>query len=70
MYQDHRNDRPQTVLRDMLGVVSDRPAISIDDVEPVGDICTRFCTGGMSLGAISRESHEAGAYTRPFFSST
>lgn len=27
-------------------------------VESAGDIMTRFCTGGMSLGAISRETHE------------
>jgi len=27
-------------------------------VEPVEDIMLRFCTGGMSLGALSRECHE------------
>jgi glutamate synthase domain-containing protein 2 len=27
-------------------------------VESAADIMTRFCTGGMSLGAISRETHE------------
>lgn len=27
-------------------------------VEPAASIMARFCTGGMSLGAISRESHE------------
>ena len=30
----------------------------IDEVESIGSIMTRFCTGGMSLGAISRETHE------------
>jgi glutamate synthase (ferredoxin) len=43
----------------MLGIQSDREPIDIDLVEPVADICERFCTGGMSLGAISRECHEA-----------
>ena len=28
-------------------------------VEPAASIVQRFCTGGMSLGAISRETHEA-----------
>lgn len=28
-------------------------------VEPAVSIVQRFCTGGMSLGAISRETHEA-----------
>ena len=27
-------------------------------MESVESICTRFCTGGMSLGALSREAHE------------
>ena len=59
LYQAHRNDRPVTSLRDMLEVVSDREPIDVDEVESVADICERFCTGGMSLGAISRECHEA-----------
>ena len=29
-----------------------------DQVEPAAGIMARFCTGGMSLGAISRETHE------------
>jgi glutamate synthase domain-containing protein 2/glutamate synthase domain-containing protein 1/glutamate synthase domain-containing protein 3 len=32
--------------------------IPIDDVEPIADIVKRFKTGAMSLGSISRESHE------------
>ena len=47
------------VSRDMLEIVSDREPIDVDEVESVADICERFCTGGMSLGAISRECHEA-----------
>jgi len=58
-YQAHRNDRPFTCLRDQLEIKSDRQPISIDEVESVADICTRFCTGGMSLGAISQECHES-----------
>ena len=59
LYQEERNERPATCLRDMLMIESDRKPIDIDEVESVGDICARFCTGGMSLGAISRECHEA-----------
>ena len=59
LYQEVRNERPATSLRDMLMIESDRKPIDIDEVESVGDICARFCTGGMSLGAISRECHEA-----------
>lgn len=33
--------------------------IPIGKVEPASSIVERFCTGGMSLGAISRETHEA-----------
>ena len=43
----------------MLVIVSDREPIDVEEVESVADICERFCTGGMSLGAISRECHEA-----------
>ncbi|WP_035535525.1 glutamate synthase large subunit [Haloglycomyces albus] len=35
-----------------------RPAIGIDEVEPVEDIVKRFHTGAMSYGALSAESHE------------
>jgi len=34
------------------------PAIPLDDVQPAGEIVKRFCTGAMSLGSISSESHE------------
>ncbi len=35
-----------------------RPAISIDEVEPVSAIVKRFSTGAMSYGSISPEAHE------------
>ncbi|MEY3705040.1 MAG: hypothetical protein RLY29_412 [Actinomycetota bacterium] len=35
-----------------------RPAISIDEVEPVSEIVKRFSTGAMSYGSISKEAHE------------
>lgn len=51
---------PVHVLRDCLELVPEegkRP-VSLDEVEPAAAIMARFCTGGMSLGAISRETHE------------
>jgi glutamate synthase (ferredoxin) len=58
LYQKYLAHRPLTALRDLLDFKSDRPAIAIEEVESVSDIVQRFCTGGMSLGALSRESHE------------
>ncbi|MFI1175920.1 glutamate synthase large subunit [Streptomyces melanogenes] len=45
-------------LRGLFGFSSDRPSISIDEVEPVSEIVKRFSTGAMSYGSISREAHE------------
>lgn len=33
-------------------------SIPLEEVEPVGEIMKRFNTGAMSLGSISRETHE------------
>jgi glutamate synthase (NADPH/NADH) large chain len=35
-----------------------RPAVSLDEVEPVSSIVKRFSTGAMSYGSISPEAHE------------
>ena len=59
LYEEHRNTRPATCLRDRLDIKSDRKPIDISEVESAADIASRFCTGGMSLGAISQECHEA-----------
>ena len=36
----------------------ERPAVPIDEVEPVSEIVRRFSTGAMSYGSISAEAHE------------
>ncbi|KAL1555383.1 Ferredoxin-dependent glutamate synthase, variant 2 [Salvia divinorum] len=59
IYQQHLATRPVNVLRDLFELKSDRSPISLGKVEPATSIVQRFCTGGMSLGAISRETHEA-----------
>ncbi|KUL49983.1 glutamate synthase [Streptomyces sp. NRRL S-1521] len=45
-------------LRGLFGFKSNRPSISIDEVEPASEIVKRFSTGAMSYGSISREAHE------------
>ena len=35
-----------------------RPAVPLDEVEPVSSIVKRFSTGAMSYGSISKEAHE------------
>jgi glutamate synthase (ferredoxin) len=58
LYQKHLQGRPATALRDLLDLAADRESISIAEVESVESIVKRFCTGGMSLGSLSREAHE------------
>ncbi|BFM40119.1 glutamate synthase large subunit [Synechocystis sp. LKSZ1] len=58
VYRRYLQERPVTALRDLLDFNPDRTAIPLDQVESVEEIVKRFCTGGMSLGALSREAHE------------
>ncbi len=57
-YKSLLESRPATALRDLLSFRENNKPIPIDEVESVESICKRFCTGGMSLGALSREAHE------------
>ncbi|MBW4621152.1 MAG: glutamate synthase subunit alpha [Cyanosarcina radialis HA8281-LM2] len=57
-YTKYLEGSPIAALRDLLDFNSDRTSISLEEVEPITEIVTRFCTGGMSLGALSREAHE------------
>ncbi|MFD3944527.1 glutamate synthase large subunit [Streptomyces sp. NPDC058579] len=59
-YTDRVNEQSERLmtLRGLFGFTSDRPSISIDEVETVADIVKRFSTGAMSYGSISREAHE------------
>jgi len=58
VYKQHLQGRPVTALRDLLDFQGDREPIPLEEVESVAEIVQRFCTGGMSLGALSREAHE------------
>ena len=50
--------RAPSAVRDLLQTTSDRQSIPIEEVESASEIARRFCTGGMSLGALSKEAHE------------
>ncbi len=58
LYRKQLKERPVTALRDLLDLNADQAAVPIEEVESVESIVKRFCTGGMSLGALSREAHE------------
>ncbi|MGJ3190165.1 glutamate synthase large subunit [Paenarthrobacter nitroguajacolicus] len=46
-------------LRGLLKFKNDvRPAVPLEEVEPVSSIVKRFSTGAMSYGSISKEAHE------------
>jgi glutamate synthase (NADPH/NADH) large chain len=45
-------------LRGLFELSKDRKPISIDEVEPIENILSRFNTGAMSYGSISGEAHE------------
>ena len=57
-YRTLLENRPVTALRDLLEFRTAATPLPLDQVESVQSICERFCTGGMSLGALSREAHE------------
>jgi len=46
-------------IKDLLKLrYGQRPAVAVEEVEPIEDIRKRFTTAGMSLGALSPEAHE------------
>eukprot|EP00566_Odontella_aurita_P001825 CAMPEP_0113589992 /NCGR_PEP_ID=MMETSP0015_2-20120614/36410_1 /TAXON_ID=2838 /ORGANISM="Odontella" /LENGTH=1708 /DNA_ID=CAMNT_0000496101 /DNA_START=214 /DNA_END=5340 /DNA_ORIENTATION=- /assembly_acc=CAM_ASM_000160 len=49
---------PLANIRDLLDFESDREPVALEEVEDAAEIMKRFCTGAMSLGALSREAHE------------
>ena len=57
-YRTLLEHRPVTALRDLLELQPAATPLPLDQVESVESLCSRFCTGGMSLGALSREAHE------------
>jgi len=60
-YADLLNDRSKTLctLRGLLDFKFTDAAIPLEEVESIESIVTRFKTGAMSYGSISKEAHEA-----------
>jgi glutamate synthase (ferredoxin) len=58
IFKKSLENAPLANIRDLFDFDSDRESIPIEDVEPADSIMRRFCTGAMSLGALSREAHE------------
>ncbi|MEB3826786.1 glutamate synthase large subunit [Phormidium sp. CCY1219] len=59
VYKTYLWERPATALRDLLDFnLEGVTPVPLEEVESVEEIVKRFCTGGMSLGALSREAHE------------
>ena len=51
--------RNTATLRGLLEFKQVQPPVPLDEVEPASNIVTRFATGAVSLGSISKEAHEA-----------
>ncbi|MCM8794900.1 MAG: glutamate synthase large subunit [Candidatus Omnitrophica bacterium] len=52
------NEREPVCLRDLWEFKPDKQPIPVEQVESVETITKRFCTAGMSYGALSKETHE------------
>jgi glutamate synthase (NADPH/NADH) large chain len=57
-YIKYLESRPPINLRDLLGFETKNSPINKTGVESIKDICKRFVTPSMSLGALSPEAHE------------
>ncbi|WP_017932681.1 glutamate synthase large subunit [Robiginitomaculum antarcticum] len=56
-YADVVNSGQPIQIRDLLEIQSDTGAIPLRQVQSINEIRRRFCTPGMSLGALSPEAH-------------
>lgn len=58
-YRSLIKDHPLTAIRDLIAIKPLGPAVSLDKVEPAGEIAKRFIVTAMSLGALSPEAFRA-----------
>ncbi|MEM0924526.1 MAG: glutamate synthase large subunit, partial [Planctomycetota bacterium] len=56
--QINADNRSRCTLRGLLDFKVTDDSIDLDEVQPASEIVKRFCTGAMSFGSISAESHE------------
>ena len=58
-WREAADEHQPLALKDLLKLrFGLRPAIDVEEVEPIEEIRRRFTTAGMSLGALSPEAHE------------
>jgi glutamate synthase (ferredoxin) len=59
-YTEHFNNENARLatLRGLLDFEWAEEPVPLEEVEPAKEIVRRFCTGGMSFGSISKETHE------------
>ncbi len=57
-HQINSDNRNRCTLRGLLDFKETDNSIPLDEVQPASEIVKRFCTGAMSFGSISAESHE------------
>jgi len=59
-YTQRINDQNKRLMtiRGLMKFKKTKPAIDIEEVEPISEIVKRFSTGAMSYGSISAEAHE------------
>ncbi|KFA99903.1 glutamate synthase large subunit [Vibrio sp. ER1A] len=53
------NERPVSMLRDMMALKKSDSPLALDKVEPNSELYKRFDSAAMSIGALSPEAHEA-----------
>ncbi|MDR0747245.1 MAG: glutamate synthase large subunit [Helicobacteraceae bacterium] len=59
VYRSLIENRGERTIRDFMLIKSDREPIDVKEVEPIGKIIARIDSAAMSIGAISKETHEA-----------
>lgn len=58
-YAKFVNERPVATLRDLMVPKQSVASVALDSVESIDTILPRFDSAGMSIGALSKEAHEA-----------
>ncbi len=58
-WKEQADDHQPVALKDLMKIRFPAEGIDIEEVEGIEDIRKRFTTAGMSMGALSKEAHEA-----------
>jgi len=58
-WKEQADDHQPVALKDLLKIKFPAQGVDLEEVEGIEDIRKRFTTAGMSMGALSKEAHEA-----------